>query len=81
MSEAWAQVEAWLQCKVVWDAPADAAPHAIARRAVGAPGVRGNLVPEAHLGALAIEHGLVLCSSDGDLARFAGLRGSIRFHH
>ena len=34
---------------------------------------RANLVPDAHLAALAIEHGLVLCSADGDFARFNGL--------
>ena len=33
-----------------------------------------NLIPDAHLAALAIEHGLILCSSDGDFARFSGLR-------
>jgi hypothetical protein len=38
------------------------------------PSVRGNLVPDAHLAALAIEHGLTLCSTDGDFARFPGLR-------
>ncbi|MDP2054699.1 MAG: VapC toxin family PIN domain ribonuclease, partial [Acidobacteriota bacterium] len=32
-----------------------------------------RLVPDAHLAALAIEHGLTLCSSDGDFARFSGL--------
>lgn len=32
-----------------------------------------NLVPDAHLAALAIEHGCVLCSTDGDFARFSGL--------
>ena len=31
---------------------------------------RANLVPDAHVAALAIEHGLVLCSTDGDFARF-----------
>ena len=34
---------------------------------------RANLVPDAHLAALAIEHGLRLCSADGDFARFDGL--------
>ncbi len=34
----------------------------------------GNLVPDAHLAALAIEHGCVLCSTDGDFARFPGLQ-------
>ena len=33
-----------------------------------------NLIPDAHLAALAMEHGLTLCSSDGDFARFQGLR-------
>ena len=32
-----------------------------------------NLVPDAHLAALAIEHGCLLCSTDGDFARFPGL--------
>jgi hypothetical protein len=31
-------------------------------------------VHDAHLAALAIEHGLMLCSADGDFARFSGLR-------
>ena len=35
---------------------------------------RGNLIPDAHLAALAIEHGLILASTDGDFARFPGLR-------
>nr|MBA2594952.1 VapC toxin family PIN domain ribonuclease [Gammaproteobacteria bacterium] len=33
-----------------------------------------NLVPDAHLAAIAIEHGLILCSTDGDFARFPSLR-------
>jgi|SoiMethySBSTD1v2_1073268.scaffolds.fasta_scaffold668896_3 predicted nucleic acid-binding protein len=33
-----------------------------------------NLVPDAHLAALALEHDLTLCSSDQDFARFPGLR-------
>ena len=41
---------------------------------VEVPGVQANLVHDAHLAALAIEHGLVLCSTDGDSARFPGLR-------
>lgn len=28
----------------------------------------------AHLAALAMEHGLVVCSTDGDFARFTGVR-------
>ena len=36
--------------------------------------VRANLIPDAHLAALAIEHGLLLASTDGDFARFPRLR-------
>jgi predicted nucleic acid-binding protein len=31
-------------------------------------------VPDAHLAGLAIEHGLTLCSSDGDFAKFPQLK-------
>jgi uncharacterized protein len=37
-------------------------------------GTAGNLTTDAHLAALAIEHGAELCSSDADFARFPGLR-------
>jgi hypothetical protein len=33
----------------------------------------GNLVPDAHLAALALEHGLTLYSTDRDFAAFTGL--------
>lgn len=37
-------------------------------------GTAGNLVSDAHLAALAIEHGAELCSADHDFGRFPGLR-------
>jgi toxin-antitoxin system PIN domain toxin len=37
-------------------------------------GTGGNLTSDAHLAALAIEHGAELCSSDSDFARFQGLK-------
>ena len=37
-------------------------------------GIGGNLVGDAHLAALAIEHGAELCSRDNDFARFSGVR-------
>ena len=39
-------------------------------------GTGGNLTSDAHLAALAIEHGAELCSSDTDFARFPGLKWS-----
>lgn len=37
-------------------------------------GTAGKLTTDTHLAALAIEHQCVLCSNDGDFARFPGLR-------
>ena len=37
-------------------------------------GTGGNLTSDAHLAALAIEHGAELCSTDTDFARFHGLK-------
>lgn len=36
--------------------------------------VTGNLVPDAQLAALAMEHGLVVQTADTDFARFPGVR-------
>lgn len=44
----------------------------LARLLMGA-GRGGNLVSDAHLAAIAIEHGATLGSFDGDFERFAGL--------
>jgi uncharacterized protein len=45
----------------------------ILRQLLGSLGTGGNLTSDAHLAALAIEHGAELCSCDGDFARFPGL--------
>lgn len=37
-------------------------------------GTAGNLTSDAHLAALAVEHGATLCTTDGDFARFPRLR-------
>lgn len=74
MAKAWDQVEAWLACEAVW-VPAPTERHSSVLGGLLADrGVSGNLVSDAHLAALAIEHGLTLCSADGDFARFASLR-------
>jgi len=36
--------------------------------------IRGPLVTDAHLAALAMEHGMTLCSHDSDFLRFQGLK-------
>ncbi len=74
VADAWRQVLAWLGCDCVWIPDPDDRHREILGALLQAPGVHANLVPDAHLAALAIEHGLILCSTDGDFARFAGLR-------
>jgi predicted nucleic acid-binding protein len=74
MTVAWQQVTAWLACDPVW-IPQPTERHAnVLASLLAQPGILGNLVTDAHLAALAIEHGLTLCSTDGDFARFSGLR-------
>lgn len=74
MDDAWAQVLAWLGCEPVW-IPNPAERHTeIMGRLLKTRGVSAHLVSDAHLAALAIEHGLTLCSTDGDFARFPDLR-------
>ena len=71
---AWRQVEEWLTSEVAW-IPAPGKHHsAILGKLLAAPAMTSRLIPDAHLAALAIEHGVTLCSTDGDFARFAGLR-------
>ncbi len=49
--------------------------HASVLRGLLAPlGTAGNLTSDAHLAALAIEHGAGLCSTDVDFSRFSGVR-------
>jgi hypothetical protein len=73
VSAAWSQVREWLSVDVAW-IPLPTERHA---ERVGqfceAPWMTSRLVPDAHLAALAVEHGLTVCSSDGDFGRFAGV--------
>jgi hypothetical protein len=47
---------------------------AVLRELLTPLGTAGNLSTDAHLAALAIEHGALLCSCDSDFSRFPGLR-------
>lgn len=73
-ADAWKQVKDWLACPTAW-IPLPSDQHAeIFGELVNAGNITANLVPDAHLAALAIEHGLELCSTDADFAKFTGLR-------
>lgn len=73
-AEAFDVIEGWLAqpCAVVLH-PTER--HlAVLRGLVEPLGTAGNLTADAHLAALAIEHGAEVCSADHDFARFGGLR-------
>ena len=67
-------VDAWLQQPSV-TVPEPTARHLQTMRDLISPlGIGGNLTSDAHLAALAIEHGAELCSTDNDFGRFNRLR-------
>lgn len=72
--EAWRRVEDWLAEDLVWT-PAPTTRHAqVLGDLVKRYQPRGNLITDAQLAALAIEHGIELCSADTDFARFTEVR-------
>jgi uncharacterized protein len=73
LPEATGHVAAWL-CRPMVDVLHPTARHwEILRGLVERGQAGGNLVPDAHLAALAVEHGATLCTTDRDFARFDGL--------
>ncbi len=74
LTNAWRQVRNWLDCEPVWIPGPTQNHRQILEPLLATIGGRSNLVPDAHLAALALEHGLILCSTDGDFARFDTLR-------
>jgi hypothetical protein len=74
VTRAWRQVEEWLALDPTW-IPAPTPRHrSVLAGTLREIGEKAELVPDAHLAALAIEHGLTLCSSDGDFGRFRELK-------
>lgn len=73
LSLARSQVQAWLELPKTW-IPGPTEEHAGILAGLLEQESSHRLVPDAHLAALALEHGLVLCSSDRDFARFPQLR-------
>ncbi len=71
---AWARASDWLRAEPAW-IPQPGNRHAeILGDLIERYEVRGNLIPDAQLAALAIEHGLTVISADTDFARFTEIR-------
>ncbi len=74
LDEALDYVDAWLDRPCAMTVAPTIRHPALLRDLLSPLGAAGNLTSDAHLAALAIEHGAELCSCDTDFARFEGLR-------
>ena len=74
IDEAIAELEEWLALPIARViGPTQRHREEFARMLRGAKAA-GNLVSDAHLAALAVEHGCTLASTDDDFRKFPGLR-------
>ena len=69
-SQAWAYIHDWLDQPNAWQPVPGLRHRSILEKLIVGGDLRGNLVSDAHLAALAIEHGVGICSFDSDFARF-----------
>lgn len=72
--EAWGQVQEWLGHGGAWTPTPGPAYPRILGAIFARHSLTPNLVTDAQLAALAIEHGLTICSTDTDFARFTEAR-------
>ena len=74
IAAAWLQVCAWLDCGNAWIPVPTDRHRSVLGPILESVRAQGDLLPDAHLAALALEHGLEVCSTDGDFARFPQIR-------
>ena len=67
---AWERVTDWLAAPVAWIPDPGPEHHRLLGELIARHKIAGNLIPDAALAALALEHGLTICSADTDFARF-----------
>lgn len=67
-------VDEWLACPCVVGVAPGERHWPILRQLISTTGTAANLTSDAHLAALAIEHGYAIYSADHDFKRFAGLK-------
>lgn len=71
---AWDQVNDWLERRGAWvPVPGPRHPRLLSELCLSA-GASGSLVTDAHLAALAVEHGLTIASADSDFAKFRDIK-------
>lgn len=73
-AEAWAFVDDWLNAPSAWIPVPGRGCQTILGHLVKDLHLSANLIPDAALAALCIEHGVAIVSADSDFARFPELR-------
>lgn len=76
LDQAWRGAIAFLEQDTARLVEAGFGPAAIAAELIATPGLTSNDVPDVQLAAMAIEHGLTLCTHDHGFARFERLSWS-----
>ena len=71
IQDAQAQIDEWLKLPNIWIPQPTPKHWQILSQLLLDNQLTGNLIPDAHLAALAIEHGLEICTTDTDFARFS----------
>lgn len=74
VAEALDQLDKWIELPSTALVTPTSRHRTILRDLIEASGTAANLTTDAHLAALAIEHGATLASFDGDFHRFSGLK-------
>ncbi len=74
VATAWRQVNQWLACEVAWVPNPTPRHQSVLGELLSSTGLRAEHVPDAHLAALAMEHGLAVASADTDFSRFPKVR-------
>ncbi|HEY7334528.1 MAG TPA: type II toxin-antitoxin system VapC family toxin [Bryobacteraceae bacterium] len=74
VEDAWRHIERWLDCPNVWIPLPTERHRSILSDLLKMSGRGANVIPDADLAALAVEHGLILCTADAGFSRFAGLK-------
>ncbi len=69
-AQAWTHITDWLDADLAWIPTTGNRHREILQRLLIGEDVRGNLVTDAHLAALALEYGTSIYSFNSDFARF-----------
>ncbi len=70
IDDAWRQVDEWLELQNTWIPQPTERHQLVLNQLLQESQASANLIPDAHLAALAIEHGLEVCTTDADFAKF-----------